>query len=345
MAWTSETFGLTAQLRDHLARVLDGHTRAQVAAWVAAWDSLAPEVEAALTEIVLGAVDGRVRRNDVIASQRLLNALELVEGRLDELVQGSAASIIAELGDVVDYAGSLQQRVIASQLPASAVGDVAGWSRVSTTAIDAIVLRTTEQITKLSYPLADEAAAAMRRELVRGIAVGANPRAVAGRMVDRTEGLFNGGLGRALTIARTEMLDAHRAATALADQANADLLTGWVWVSALSTRTCPACFAKHGTLHPLDQPGPEGHQNCRCTRVPKTKTWRELGFDIDEPEDLLPDARTVFDSFTPQQQRDILGPARFQAWQDGRFPMDDWAVKRSTDGWRDSWTPAPAPAA
>jgi hypothetical protein len=102
----------------------------------------------------------------------------------------------------------------------------------------------------------------------------------------------------------------------------------------------------HGTLFPLEQPGPEGHQNCRCARVPKTKSWADLGFEgMDEPESLMPDAATVFDTLPTGTQRDILGPRRYNAWQAGDYPIDSWATKRSNDGWRDSWVPSAAPAA
>ena len=345
MAWTPETQSIAAQLRDHLGRVLDGHTRRQVAAWVTAWDDIAPELEATLNDLVLGAVDGRIRRRDMATSQRLLNALELVDDRIRGLVGASAADVIDQLREVLDYAGSLQERLIASQLPAGGRGDVQAWSRVSAAAVDAMVMRTTQQITSRSRPLADDAAAVMRRQLVRGVAVGSNPRVVAARMLRDTEGTFNGGLGRALTIARTEMLDAHREASALEDAANADLLTGWVWTSVLGLDTCPACWAMHGTEFPLDQPGPQGHQNCRCARVAKTKSWRELGFDIDEPPSLLPDAETAFEQLSRDQQVAILGPARFAAWEANAFPMSAWSTLQRNDGWRDSWVIASPPEA
>lgn len=345
MTWTLTTGSLVEQVRAYLTGITDGHTRRQTSAWVRAWDQLAPELEAALTELAMQAVDGRVSRADVIRSVRLQQALEQTVQTLSGLIDGSATEIIDRLLDVVDHAGAMQARIIASELPPAGRNLVAGWSRSEPFALDAIVTRTTEQITKLSYPIAPDAAMVMRAELVRGIAVGANPRAVAARMVTNTETVFNGGLNRALTIARTEMLDAHRTAARMADQANAELLNGWVWTSTLSPRTCQACFGMHGTLFPLDQPGPEGHQNCRCTRVPKTKSWRELGFDIDEPEDLTPDAAAVFDAFSPEDQLRILGPARFEAWQAGDYPISDWATKRTNPGWRDSWVPSAAPAA
>lgn len=345
MSWTDDSSALVNRLRSYLTGVTDAHTREQVTAWVRAWDDVAPDLEAALNELALQATDGRIRRADAIKSQRLLNAITVIQDRLGTLVDGSAASIVDQLSDVVDYAGGMQERIIASQLPRAAAADISAWSRVSAVTIDAMVARTTGRIEKATRPLSAEAGRAMRRTLVRGVAVGENPRTVAAQMVRRTEGIFNGGLSRALTIARTEMLDAHRAASAVADQANADLLSGWTWVASLGPRTCPACWGMHGQEFDLDTPGPLGHQNCRCTRAPKTKTWAELGFDIDEPPSLLPSAGDQFAALPQTEQLQVLGRSRFDAYKAGDYPMDAWATRKSNDGWRDSYVVAPAPKA
>ena len=131
--------------------------------------------------------------------------------------------------------------------------------------------------------------AVVRQELVRGMQLGLNPRETArrtvlgNRMVQAFEHGFNLPLNRALIITRTEQIDAARDAAALTHQANADLLRGWQWVAQLDTRTCPSCWAQHGTEHPLDEPGPWDHQQGRCTRMPVTRTWADLGYDVPEP--------------------------------------------------------------
>lgn len=84
--------------------------------------------------------------------------------------------------------------------------------------------------------------------------------------------------------------------------------------------------------------------NCRCARVPRTKSWAELGFPgITDPPSTMPDAAAYFDGLTADQQREILGPKRHDAWQRGDYAMDQWAHRRSTDGWRDSFVVSPAP--
>lgn len=97
-------------------------------------------------------------------------------------------------------------------------------------------------------------------------------------------------------------------------------------------------IAQHSTKHPANEPGPLDHHQGRCTAIPVTKTWRELGFDIDEPEGLRPQSGIDwFHSLDEEQQRRVLGPKRFEAWQDGRFPPELWSQRRSSEGWRDAY--------
>lgn len=343
MAVTRRTLQLEQQLRDQLDAVTDGQVRDLVAAWVAAWDEISPDLTSILAEMLLAG--DRVTKAQLLRSSRLRSALEVIRANLDELAAQAGVRITGDLGVVIDRAGGAQASVIDSQLPPGfmAPAELDAWSRVDATQIDAIVTRSTQRITSRTKPLSDEAYDAVRRELIRGVASGSNPRATAYRMVARAEGGFNGGLTRALNIARTETLDAHRAAAAAGQAQHADVLAGWTWLCALSTRTCPSCFAMHGSTHPLTEPGPEDHQQGRCVRSPLAKPWSELGIDLEEPASLVPDAGAFFDSLTADEQRSVLGPARYAAWKAGEFPMDAWAVRRTTPGWRASYVPAPVP--
>lgn len=180
----------------------------------------------------------------------------------------------------------------------------------------------------------------MRSTLIRGIALGDNPRDAARTMLSRVEGGFNGGRARALVIARTEMLDAHRASAQAQDLANAESLAGWQWVATLDTRTCPSCLSQHGTVHPVADPGPMDHQQGRCARLPKAKSWRDLGFDIDEPADIFPDAQAWFEGLPANDQVAVMGQARLDLLKSGKVGWADLSTRRSTDGWRDSYAPA-----
>lgn len=344
MAITRETLRLQTQLRNDLRAITDTQVRDLVRAWATAWDEVSVDLEATLVDIATTADGKRVTRAMVMRSRRLTNALTVIRGQLDTLATDAGVRITADLGKVVDDAAATQAAIVASQLPAGERDAVDAWSRVNPRSLAAIVRRSTEQITALTWPLSAEASRAVRRELIRGEAAGSNPRDVARKMVRRVEGRFNGGLPRATTIARTEMLDAHREAATRSRLANADVLTGWVWHAELSTRTCPACWAMDGTVHDVGEVGPAGHQNCRCTALPQAKSWTDLGFpDLDEPRSIKPNARTHFVSLPDADQRAILGPARWDAWRRGDYPMDAWSTVRKTRGWRDSIGVSPAP--
>lgn len=75
--------------------------------------------------------------------------------------------------------------------------------------------------------------------------------------------------------------------------------------------------------------------------MPKTKSWRDLGFDLDEPADLMPDARSTFDALSPEEQTAIMGEKRLALLQNGDIGWGDLSQKRTTDGWRDSFAPTP----
>ena len=98
----------------------------------------------------------------------------------------------------------------------------------------------------------------------------------------------------------------------------------------------------HGTQHPVTDPGPLGHPNCRCARVPVLKSWRDLGIDIDEPDDILSNAGDTFAALPKERQLQVLGPQRWAAWDRGDYPMGSWASRRENSGWRPSYVTSPA---
>lgn len=115
---------------------------------------------------------------------------------------------------------------------------------------------------------------------------------------------------------------------------NNDLISGVRWVSTLDTRTSETCIALDGQTFPVDEgPRPPAHLNCRSCTTPIIKSWRELGFDIDE----LPEAtRASMDGQVPESetygswlkrqsaetQTDVLGASRAALFRDGGLTVD-----------------------
>ena len=344
MPVTQDTLAVLRGMQIQVNEGVGQHEQAILRSWAAAWGDLAGQWNAAVADIAEMTAEGKKpSRAKVMRATRVREALNATRARLDQLLNESGARLVGDAPRVVLAGADWEARLIASQMPLADSTASAGllFNKVDERALEAIVNRTTGRIVNLHRPIGAQAEAELRLALMRGVAVGRNPRGVADDLMTRLEGSFNGGRNRALVIARTEMLDAHRNAAMVQDAANADTLTGWLWVATLDQRTCPSCWGQHGTLHTLEDPGPLDHQQGRCARVPKTKSWADLGFDLDEPVDMLPDARTTFDGLSPEEQTAIMGDKRLALLNSGTIGWDDLSQKRTTDGWRDSFAPTP----
>lgn len=167
----------------------------------------------------------------------------------------------------------------------------------------------------------------VRDTLSFGVAAGRSPRVVAREVMLAAQEP----LTRSLTIARTEMVRAYREA-GTDTYKRSGLVEEWTWYSALDSRTCPACYVMHGTRHPVDQTM-DSHPNCRCSRVPRTPSWRELGVDAPDRRPRITPGVDRFDALSEPAKRRLLGPGRFELWKAGRLPLERLAVRTQSERW------------
>ena len=335
MAITAITLRLQSELRTVTDRYVDAVTRALVARWSQAWHEISAEWELVVGEIVTARTAGEPLHPAQIAQlARTQRALVVTADRLTELV-GEFETILDEpLREIVQRTADMTSQVVASQLPD--LPAFQSFTRVDAAAMQQIIDRTMTSIVSSAQPLAPDALDAVKASLIRAIPAGWSPEKAAREMLKRTRSSFNGGLGRAMRIARTEMLDAHRAANH--QQMRDDpAVASWLWWAELDGSTCPSCIAQHGTEHPLDEDGPKDHPNGRCTALPKTQSWADLGFPgLDEPEDIRPTAEDWIRD-NPEDAIRALGPDRYQLLMDGRISLSDLSTLHQNDGWRDSY--------
>ena len=142
---------------------------------------------------------------------------------------------------------------------------------------------------------------------------------------------------------------------------NTDLIKAVEWVATLdaprrrSTKsgnrgkmirsgTCIACGALDGRVFALDE-GPRAplHPNCRCSRVPITKSWKELGIDAKEApagtrasmDGQVPEALTYGKwlrrqgAKNPQVVHDALGKTKGDLFMQGKLKIRDFVDDRS----------------
>ena len=148
-------------------------------------------------------------------------------------------------------------------------------------------------------------------------------------------------------------------------KANDDIIKGWKWNSVAENRTCIRCLSldSQNTLYKIGE-GPDMplHQNCRCFPEYITKTFRELGVDIDEMEDsyrpysirgtvdpitgkinpgkigvgggkIISTGRFLgtyddfFKGLPADVQTKMLGPTRYGLWKSGKLKLADMTDK------------------
>jgi hypothetical protein len=168
-------------------------------------------------------------------------------------------------------------------------------------------------------------------EIVRGI-VGTKKNKYTDGILDisrrNAEGITRTALGHMASFTRDRFFDA-----------NSDVIKAIQWQSTLDNRTSNPCRLRDNKLYTLDKK-PIGHSlpwgggagnfhfNCRSFSIGITKSWRELGFDIDEaPETTrqsmngqVPSDLSYGDWLRKQSaetQNEVLGKTRAKLFRDG----------------------------
>jgi SPP1 gp7 family putative phage head morphogenesis protein len=166
-----------------------------------------------------------------------------------------------------------------------------------------------------SWPLASQE---LTQALITGTSLGWNPRKTAKAMQESMDGE---GLGRAVTIARTEQLRVYRSASQ--DSYTASGRIDYVKrLAARQERTCLACLADDGHVYRLDEPHGD-HVSGRCTFVPHVRGY-------DEPT--WTTGGEWLAGLDEDKQREIMGNKRFEAWKDGT-PLADFVSRTHDKTW------------
>lgn len=177
--------------------------------------------------------------------------------------------------------------------------------------------------------IAPLAAANARLTLVNSLVAGENPRTTAKALRDE----LNISLTRAATIARTEILGAYRQASIDTYKANEDVVKSWIWYAELGPRTCAMCIAMHGSFHTLDETF-GSHPNCRCTPIPETKTWEELGFHgIPDTRSEIETGVAWFDKQSDKTQLAILGRDKLELFKVGKLDLTELIGIKDDSKW------------
>lgn len=204
------------------------------------------------------------------------------------------------------------------------------WDRMNTAALDRLIGRASDgtPVGNLLASLTPLAPEKVRDTLAYGVAAGKGPRVIA-REVQAAAQITK---HRALVIARTETVGAYREASSETWK-QTGVVQRWQWQSAKDKRTCVACWAMDGTLHPLDE-SMGSHPQCRCAKVPVTPSWAELGFTgIQDGRPKLLTGAEVFARLPEADRLAILGRARLDAYNRGEITLQDLVHHTHSPRW------------
>tara|TARA_R110000787_G_scaffold71232_4_gene158568 strand:+ start:1710 stop:2774 length:1065 start_codon:yes stop_codon:yes gene_type:complete len=177
-------------------------------------------------------------------------------------------------------------------------------------------------------------------EIRKGMVAGGGTDAIVRRIKGTKASGYRDGI---LDISRRSAQSVVRTATAhvsnVAAQstwaANSNVVRGWQFLATFDSRTTITCAALSGQVFPIGTgPMPPRHIGCRSHSLPVTKSYREMGLDLDDvpPGDrasmdgqVAGDLR--FDDWLTKKgaatQDDILGPVRAQMFREGKLKLAD----------------------
>lgn len=310
------TAGLTERAVARTERYLAAARRTIASAYRQAGDTL----EAEVAPLAVVEYTGHARRlNRVLGAELFstsLNPNELEELATDSIVQGATQR---------EWWATQSQRTAQAYATQVRLGVLQG----ETT--DQIVRRVTGADTG-------------RR---RVLTVGGESRVV----VERGPGVLSVARRDAEALVRTSVATVSNNTLERIYSENRDVLRGRQAVATLDLRTSPTCRARDGGAwdfdgNPLPEspvqvqfPGPPPwHFKCRTVLVPLTKSWDELlGLRTkrQQVEEVASSTRASMDgqvagkltysdwlgNQSEARQRDVLGPARYQLWKDGRIDL------------------------
>lgn len=288
----------------------------------------------------------KISRTEAPFSKTRLQAL-LKEVRIaySEIYSEAGKELKQQMLDFAGVAAESTTAAIATQLPVN-------YNMVQATAEQLVAIVDTAPVTvgpdkKLLLEEVFNSLAAGKEESVRGaIRLGMVEGETVDQMVRRLrgtranqykDGVLEVSRRHAESMTRTIINHTSNQAMQATFKNNADVVKGWVFTSTLDSRTSITCASLSGTVWPTGQgPIPPRHPNCRSVAIPELKTWKELGFDMEEmppamrsSKDGLVSADISFNDWLKGQDKamqvDILGKTRQQLFADGKLTVDKFA--------------------
>lgn len=280
-----------------------------------AWADIGLRLSAEI-ERVAASIDGVPTPGQLLRLERYNALLGQVGAEIDAFMPTAAAVMNAGQSVVITEAGLQAAQLIRT------VGYEGAFNTLPAAAVENLV-----GVARAGQPLGDllaatylQAADGIAAELISGLGLGLNGRAIARRVVQR--GLTRG-FGHVALVARDQLNSAFRLASMQAYRVSG-VVTHYQRLSALDNRVCPACLLSAGQVFPISTPFDE-HVQGRCTPVPIVPgAGNVIAVDF---------GRNWFLQQSESDQRRMLGPGRFDLWKEGKNELSDFVKRTENSIW------------
>lgn len=309
------------------------------------------EVLPALEDRIVAAVNrlqglGGGRTNLISARQQRF--LQGFAGQLSETTTSLMSGVRENLmGRIVEIAGAevdFEQRLIGKSLPVEWT-----FSTPSNQQLESIMRAQpfdgkpmSEWFDDLEAGTVSKVTQAIRQGMIEGEGIPQIMQRIRGTRAGAfTDGVLGTTRQHAEALARSGVIFASDQATSEFYRQNDDLIKEVRWVLTLDNRTCLRCVDKeNNSPYKLDEaPVAPVHPNCRCTKAPVTKSWRELGIDLDEAppgtrasmNGQVPDSMT-YNEWLSKQDLDVvkeaLGEKRALLFKEGKLSVTSFTDRQ-----------------
>ncbi|MCB2186268.1 MAG: minor capsid protein [Deltaproteobacteria bacterium] len=297
----------------------------------------------------LAAIDPTGVTRSTYRQARLEKLLAQVRATIKTAYTGIRRDSLANLRDLASIEGEFAGTTLKVAIPMDLSVRFLPAEALETLATDTLIAGapTAEWWAAQAGDLQERFKRAVRQGMLEGEGIGKLVQRVRGtKAAGFKDGIMQTSRRHAEMLVRSSVQTVANRAREKVWDANSDLISGLQWVSTLDKRTSPMCIARDGHEYgmedhnPLDGGPPWGagpgslHPGCRSTSVPIIKSWRELGFDLDE----LPEGtRASMDGQVPESmtyskwlegkdaatQDEILGKGKGKLFREGKISTGD----------------------
>jgi len=208
--------------------------------------------------------------------------LEDVLGEVEAMTAGLRQELTGQYGSMITTAGTAS---IAEATAAVSLGGLISINNValSTEQLKKFFVETPIDGRLLSHWVDSSFDATVQQQLRQAINVGVIKGEGYGPLVKRLEQGFSMARNDATTLTRTFVSAANNEARQEVYNQNKDIVKEWKCLTAEDNLVCILCLPLDGQVFKVGEgPSLPRHPCCRCTSVPVTVSWSDLGIDIDD---------------------------------------------------------------